>query len=541
MTSKKARDDSANATDPESKYRAPALDKGLDIIELLASTDEGLTQADIAKAIGRSANEIFRMLGRLQRRGYIRRTGDRYELTLKLFALSHQLSPIRRLVSLATPILRELSRRVGQSCHIAVYDRGHVVVVAQNESPSYFGLSIRVGARIGLFNTGSGHTLLAFTTQREREMMIREHELVPGERRQTDLLDRLEVVQKRGYEEMASQQIRGVVNLSAPILGPGGTALAVLTVPYMSPLEDGAASDVATVLAAIRSAAGELSQIAGGSPSLIDTHCHLVYLQRLQYPWLNQVPALNRDFMLEDYLAQARAAGITDVVYMEMDVDEAQMETEISFASGLGDSLRAVIGACRPESSGFPAYLERVATNPRLKGLRRVLHTQPDGLAEQKRFVSNLRRLSRHGLTFDLCLRANQLHVAKFLAEQCPDVQFVLDHCGNPDIGSGNLASWRKSIQTLAALPNVACKMSGIVTQADPQEWTAEDLRPAVEHVITSFGWDRVVWGSDWPVCTLAAPLGRWMDSTRQLVADASYDETARLFSSNAARIYRLV
>lgn len=150
MTSKKARDDSANATDPESKYRAPALDKGLDIIELLASTDEGLTQADIAKAIGRSANEIFRMLDRLQRRGYIRRTGDRYELTLKLFALSHQLSPIRRLVSLATPILRELSRRVGQSCHIAVYDRGHVVVVAQNESPSYFGLSIRVGARIGL-------------------------------------------------------------------------------------------------------------------------------------------------------------------------------------------------------------------------------------------------------------------------------------------------------------------------------------------------------------------------------------------------------
>ena len=110
-------------------YRAPALDKGLDIIELLSATDGGMVQADIAKALGRSANEIFRMLDRLVRRGYVQRNADHYELTLKLFTLSHQHAPLRRLVSLANPVLRELSMNSQQSCQLAVYDRGHVVVV----------------------------------------------------------------------------------------------------------------------------------------------------------------------------------------------------------------------------------------------------------------------------------------------------------------------------------------------------------------------------------------------------------------------------
>jgi len=527
-------------SEQSTRYRAPALDKGLDIIELLASTDEGLAQADIAKALGRSANEIFRMLDRLERRGYVRRDGDRYELTLKLFALAHQHAPMRRLASLATPVLRELSRRNQQSCHIAVYDRGHVVVVAQNESPGYYGLSIRVGSRIGLFNTGSGHVLLAFTTPQERELMMREHELVPGESLSADLADRLELVRRRGYEEMDSQQTRSVVNLAAPILGPNGTALAVLTVPFLSPLENKRAPDVATVLGLLRAAASELSQLAGGSSRVLDTHCHLFYRQRLNYPWLKQVPALDRDFMLEDYLPQARAAGVTDILYMEGDVEVLQMEAEATFASGLGDRVVGVVAACRPESSDFSAYLDRIAALPNIKGLRRVLHTQPDELSQSKRFATNLRRLARHGLTFDLCVRANQLSLARALIEQCPEVQFVLDHCGNPDIRGGQLEQWRNEMRLLAVLPNVACKVSGIVTQVDPQGWSADDLRPVIEHVVDRFGWDRVVWGSDWPVCTLSAPLGRWMDATQQLLAEESLEQTVRLFSRNAQRIYQI-
>lgn len=528
----------APAGDGQSGYRAPALDKGLDIIELLAATDEGLAQADIAKALGRSANEIFRMIDRLVRRGYVRRSGDRYELTLKLFALAHQHVPMRRLVSLATPVLRELSRRTHQSCQLAIYDRGHVVVVAQNESPTYYGLSIRVGARIGLFNTGSGHVLLAFTSERERELMIREHELVPGETASAGLSERLLAVRQRGYEQMESMQIRGVVNLSAPVVGPNGHAIAVLTIPYMSPVERSYA-EMDTALEQVRAAAGELSQICGGRPKLVDTHCHLIYRHRLSYPWLQKVPELNRDFMIEDYLAQARGAGVSDIVYMEADVHESQMEAEVGLAASLGDAIVGIVAACRPESRDFVAHLERVVAMDRVKGLRRVLHTQPDDLATQPIFASNLSRLARHRLSFDLCVRADQLPVAEGLVRACPEVQFVLDHCGNPG-SAGSAVAWRDAIKSIARMPNVVCKLSGLTTNLGRTEWTAEALRPAFDHAIECFGWDRVVWGSDWPVCTPAGTIATWLDATRQLVDGASHDEMSRLFSRNAERVYRL-
>jgi len=520
-------------------YRAPALDKGLDIVELLSATDEGLAQADIAKALGRSANEIFRMLDRLVRRGYVRRSGDRYELTLKLFALAHQHAPMRRLVALATPVLRELSRRAQQSCHLAIFDRGHVVVVAQQESPTYYGLSIRVGARIGLFNTGSGHVLLAFTSERERERMIREHELVPGEAAASDdLAERLRLVRQHGYEQMESMQVRGVVNLSAPVVGPNGQAIAVLTLPYVTPVESGF-PDVQAALGLVRAAAAELTQSCGGRPRLVDTHCHLIYRSRLDYPWLQQVPPLNRDFVFEDYLVQARAAGVSDIVYMEADVEESQMEAEAAFAASLGNDIVGVVAACRPESRDFPAYLDRIVANPKLRGLRRVLHTQPDELAAAPAFAAHLRRVAEHRLSFDLCLRADQLAIGTALARACPDVTFVLDHCGNPRLPQPGPA-WRSALRRLAELPNTVCKLSGLITRALPEGWTVEGLRPAIEHAIDSFGWDRVVWGSDWPVCTPAGTLAAWLEATQTVIAQASPAEAQQLFSRNAERIYRL-
>ncbi len=249
--------------EPPERYRAPALDKGLDIIELLAATDLPLTQAEICKALGRSPNEIYRMLDRLVRRGYVSRTADQYELTLKLFALAHLQAPTRRLVSLATPLMRDFCRRAEQSSHLAIYGQGHVLVVAQVDSPTYWGLSIRVGSRIGLFNTGSGHVLLAFASPAERDLMIAEHEMVPGERIPADLAARLELVRGQGHERMESQQTAGVVNLSVPILGPRGAAIAAFTVPYM-PRTDGLdAPGLPNVLDLMRQVAHELSQASG--------------------------------------------------------------------------------------------------------------------------------------------------------------------------------------------------------------------------------------------------------------------------------------
>lgn len=273
---------------------------------------------------------------------------------------------------------------------------------------------------------------------------------------------------------------------------------------------------------------------------IIDTHLHLIDLDRFSYPWLAAVPALNRHFSLQDYWRQAQSLGITAALHMEVDVAEGQIAAETAWATTLGAPIVGAIAACRPEAPGFPAWLDQVAANPRVRGLRRILHTSPDDLGRQPLFLENLRRLSALGLPFDLCVLARQLGVAVKIVEACPDVQFVLDHCGVPDIKGGDLTSWRQGISQLAALPNIACKISGIVAYAAPLTWTIADLRPVVEHCIEAFGWPRVVWGSDHPVCTLTADLGRWVQATRDLIKGASEAEQLALLSGNAERIYRL-
>ena len=247
------------------RYRAPALDKGLDILELLSATQAGLTQAEIAKALDRSPNEIYRMLDRLVRRGYAVRTeAERYELSLKLFALAHQHAPLRRLVAQAMPVMRRFVQAAGQSCHLVVYERGRVVVVAQQDAPSYWGIAIRVGAHVGLIGTGSGHVLLAFQSAQERAFMLAEHEAGAGEAPVPDDLDqRLAAIRARGYEMMPSRQTRGVFNLSAPILGPDGAAYAAFTCPYIERIEDSTAPPVADVVRLVAAVGRELSLFAG--------------------------------------------------------------------------------------------------------------------------------------------------------------------------------------------------------------------------------------------------------------------------------------
>jgi len=256
-----------SGSDELDRYRAPALDKGLDILELLAGEEEGLSQAEIAKALGRTPNEHYRMLERLVRRGYVARSAsDRYELTLKLFGLAHFHRPIRRLVSLATPMMRALAARSMQSNHLAVFDRAGVTVIAQMDAPGYWGLAIRVGARVDLFNTGSGHILLAFRSREEREMMIEEQQEGGQEDggRPDDLEERLAQIRARGYEVMPSLQSAGVYNLSAPVLGGDGAAVAALTCPYIAPLNRPKAPDIPAVIAMLQKAAGALSLRARG-------------------------------------------------------------------------------------------------------------------------------------------------------------------------------------------------------------------------------------------------------------------------------------
>ena len=176
------------------------------------------------------------------------------------------------------------------------------------------------------------------------------------------------------------------------------------------------------------------------------------------------------------------------------------------------------IAACRPEDDGFAAYLERQQADPFVKGFRRVLHVMPDELSEGALFRENIKRLAGTGLTFDLCRSAAPDSAGRSRSPiSRPDVQFVLDHCGVPDIKGGGEHPWREHMTEIARRPNVIGKISGVVAYADPGTGPSKRLRPYVEHTIDSFGWDRVVWGSDWPVCTLGGGLSTWVAATHAL------------------------
>lgn len=277
---------------------------------------------------------------------------------------------------------------------------------------------------------------------------------------------------------------------------------------------------------------------------MIDTHLHLIDQSALSYPWLSGVEALNRDFRYEEYALQAHRAGITRALHMEVDVAPSDIEAESGYVDGLakreGSLIAGAISSCRPEEDGFAAFLERQQANPLIKGFRRVLHVMPDELSENVLFRENLKRLQTTGYTFDLCVLPRQIERAIDLVDLAPGVQFILDHCGVPDIKGEGLSEWRGKITGIAKRPNVTAKISGVVAYADADTWRIETLEPYVHHVIEAFGWDRLVWGSDWPVCTLGGGLATWVAATHALLSGCSGTEKAKLLSDNAKRIWRL-
>jgi predicted TIM-barrel fold metal-dependent hydrolase len=277
---------------------------------------------------------------------------------------------------------------------------------------------------------------------------------------------------------------------------------------------------------------------------IVDAHQHLWDLDLFRYAWLKDLPALNHSFRINDYRDATKGLAIEKSVHLEADVDEPFMVDETKYVLRLADRtdnpLEGVVACGRPESKEFEAYLERILGHPKLKGIRRILHTQPDDLGQSETFIENVNSMAGYDLSFDLCVLARQLPLAIRLVSRCPDVTFILDHCGVPQVREKILDPWRANIQAIAKFPNVFCKISGLVAYADPLNWTGEDLSPYVEHAIACFGWDRVMFGSDWPVCSLSASYQQWVDALVSLTRDAGEVNQKKLFRENAIRIYRL-
>ncbi len=277
---------------------------------------------------------------------------------------------------------------------------------------------------------------------------------------------------------------------------------------------------------------------------ILDTHLHLLYQNEFHYDWCADLPALNQDFKIETYEELIKGHGVAKSIFIEVDARGEEIPAEAAFFSDLAqkddNSIAGVIAACRPENENFKELLESTLTSS-VCGLRRVLHTMPDELSQSDRFRKNIQSLAELNLPFDLCVHQGQLPLAYELAQACPETTFVLDHCGVPTINKENFPVWKTGIEKLATLPNVNCKMSGIIAYCpSPEEATLETLRPWMETTVETFGADRVILGTDWPVCNLTQGLPAWLTIARTFFSNYSDTEQHAIFHRNAETIYNI-
>lgn len=275
----------------------------------------------------------------------------------------------------------------------------------------------------------------------------------------------------------------------------------------------------------------------------IDTHLHLIARDKLGYGWTAGIPALaTGDFTYADYLALTAGRGVVGAVFMETGVDDADHQAEARLVAGMvgQGGLLGQIASCRPEDDdGFDAWLDE-CEGLHVHGFRRILHVMPDGLSQTPTFRRNLARIGARGWAFDVCVLARQLPIALDLAKACPNQPLVLDHCGVPDIAGQAFEDWAKGMTALATLPHVHVKLSGLTAYCAPGTATRATLQRWVDHVLTTFGPARMLWGGDWPVVNLGVGLPDWIALTRDLLQGLSPSEQDQIGHGTARRVYRL-
>lgn len=296
----------------------------------------------------------------------------------------------------------------------------------------------------------------------------------------------------------------------------------------------------------------EAEAAAGALPNIpiIDPHQHLWDLTKFRLFWTKSEPTLNHNFLLREYRKATAGLNIDRTIYMEVDLDPRQQVQEAEWVIKMCENPRTKMAggviSGRPASGNFETYISRFNGNPYIKGVRQILHPpdRPRGLCLQPQFVKSIQYLGDIGMRYDLCLRPGELMDGVKLVDQCPKTRFVLDHCGNAELDwprrSAERRAWERGITALAERRNVICKISGIIKTVPKGVNKAHALEPYVNHCLESFGPNRVMFASDWPVCTLGAPLREWVASLWWIVRNESAADKRRLFHDNARRFYEL-
>jgi predicted TIM-barrel fold metal-dependent hydrolase len=282
------------------------------------------------------------------------------------------------------------------------------------------------------------------------------------------------------------------------------------------------------------------------SEPILDSHVHIWHPERMRIPWLDSIPSLNQAMWLDDYAAATQGLDIEGFVYLQVEVAPpyALIEaTEIVKLSRQNPLVRGVVPWAPLEFGDrckvFLQYLTAIGSE--IKGVRRIVQDEPDPeYCLQPDFVRGNQLLAEFGLSSDLCCNYRQLAANVELVRRCPQTQFIMDHIAKPGIRDDGFQPWADQMRELASLPNCCCKVSGVVTEADHDAWTIEDVKPFVLHTLDVFGEDRVAFGSDWPVVTLASSYALWVETLDTLTYDLSEQAKRKLWHDNAFRFYRL-
>lgn len=287
---------------------------------------------------------------------------------------------------------------------------------------------------------------------------------------------------------------------------------------------------------------------------IVDTHQHLWDLRKFNLAWLETVPEiLNRNYLARDYMQAIEGLHVEQSVYLEVDVDVPQQPDEAAYVIELcqNEDIPTAGGVIsgRCDSEDFETYIRNYEGSPYIKGLRHILQSAERGLCLQPRFIKSVQLLGEIGMSFDLTIGPTELDDGLQLVKKCPGTLFVVDHCGVADPkafmpahrhqSAHRAEPWKRSMAALADEKNTVCKISGIIASV-PEKWDTADLAVIVNHCLDVFGPDRVMFGSDWPVCLLGATLEKWVMTLKEIVSEYPLSAQRKLFADNAKRHYRL-
>ena len=277
------------------------------------------------------------------------------------------------------------------------------------------------------------------------------------------------------------------------------------------------------------------------SQNFIDAHQHFWAYNPQKHSWIDDnMPILKRDFLPKDLLPHLQNCGLLGCVVVQADQSEAENAFQLANAQQ-NDFIKGIVGWVNLQAENVEERLEYYSQFNLMKGFRHVIHDEADGdFMLRAAFLRGIGLLKKYGFTYDILIFPEHLPNTLKLVETFPDQPFVIDHIAKPPIKTGDIAAWQKALKNVAEQGNVSCKISGMVTEADWKNWQQKDFTPYLNQVVELFGTDRIIYGSDWPVCQLAATYEDMFSIVKHYFSTFSASEQQKFFGDNAIQFYNL-